>query len=359
MECGGQFADYSRSDKLRHHFSELGDRFQNVRLRATRWRACQLAFPTAKHDLEIPPLTVSWWKLQSANLQDEFGKLAPRVTKHQEAHSLGGLEGPNVTNEVRQTAWFCTALEELAQMCGAFLAATPTAAASPPAGCASAPLSAGAPHVKITVQVGDSLNFCDALLTASASPTSAAERAPSSAAGASGAMFEPLAFQQGSLQPLHLRADEFDYPPEFDVISTSNLSEHLGVRVEGRKSRGTQLGWRAICGLLVRSPPALDALGMVRVFPYLSCPVLTGFPTHLSVFTFAGIINLLVATAPLLKTVPHAALLTSLMSSLQNLHRYKDMASFQDKLLCMSPQAAGILLGEWGIKQCIVYMVIY
>ena len=61
---------------------------------------------------------------------------------------------------------------------------------------------------------------------------------------------------------------------------------------------------------------------------------------------YSGIVNLLVATAPLLKTLPHAVLLTSLMASLLNLHRYKDMANFQEKLLCMSPQAAGILLGE-------------
>ncbi len=54
------------------------------------------------------------------------------------------------------------------------------------------------------------------------------------------------------------------------------------------------------------------------------------------------------ATSPLLKALPHAVLLTSLMSSLANLHRYKDVASFVEKLLCMSPQAAGILLGEWG-----------
>lgn len=62
---------------------------------------------------------------------------------------------------------------------------------------------------------------------------------------------------------------------------------------------------------------------------------------------FPGIINLMVATAPLLKTLPHAVLLTSLMASLVNLHRYKDTAEFQEKLLCMSPHVAGLLLGEW------------
>lgn len=225
--CGGSCSALSRAPKL-YFFTRLV------------LRACQsaLSFLTAQPGRGIPPLTVSWWKLQPDDLQDEFGKLAPRVTQHQRAHSHSGVRGANLTNEVRQNAWFCTALEELAQMCGAFLAATATAATPPPAGGASAPPSAGAPHVKITVQVGDALNFCDALLTASASPTSAAKGAPNSTVGASGAVFEPLSFQQGSLQPLHLRADEFGYPPKFDVISTSNLAEHLGVRVEGRKSRG-------------------------------------------------------------------------------------------------------------------------
>lgn len=181
-------------------------------------------------------LTVSWWKLQPDSLQDEFGKLAPRVTLHQEVGSHSGLGGAKLANEVHQNSWFCTALEELAQMCGAFLAATSTAV-TPPAGSTSGPPSAGAPPVRITVQVGDSLNFCDALLTASAPPgSSAAKGGSGSAAGDSGAIFEPLSFQQGSLQPLHLRAEEFDYPPAFDVISTSNMAEHLGVRVEGRKN---------------------------------------------------------------------------------------------------------------------------
>lgn len=57
-------------------------------------------------------------------------------------------------------------------------------------------------------------------------------------------------------------------------------------------------------------------------------------------------VNVLVASAPLLKALPHAVLLTSLMATLVNLHQYKDLADFQAKLLCMSSQAAGILLGE-------------
>ncbi|CAM9120897.1 unnamed protein product [Ectocarpus sp. 6 AP-2014] len=209
---------------------------------------------------------VSWWKVRPESLQDEFGKLAPRVTKHRDAGSHSGPGGPKVANGVRQDAWFGTALEELAQMCGAFLAATSTS------------VSSAAPALGIILQVGDSLNFCDALLTASPS-RGAVEDCTTSAE------FAPISFQQGSVQPLHLRADVFSCQPEFDVISTNNLVEHLGM------------------------------------------------------------VNVLVASAPLLKALPHAVLLTSLMATLVNLHQYKDLADFQAKLLCMSSQAAGILLG--------------
>ncbi|CAN0510966.1 unnamed protein product, partial [Ectocarpus sp. 12 AP-2014] len=209
---------------------------------------------------------LSWWKVRPESLQDEFGKLAPRVTKHHDAGSHSGPGGPKVANGVRQNAWFGTALEELAQMCGAFLAATNTT------------VSTAAPSLGIILQVGDSLNFCDALLTASPSRGTAEDCTTS-------AVFAPISFQQGSVQPLHLRADVFSCQPEFDVISTNNLVEHLGM------------------------------------------------------------VNVLVASAPLLKALPHAVLLTSLMATLVNLHQYKDLADFQAKLLCMSSQAAGILLG--------------
>lgn len=175
-------------------------------------------------------MTVSWWKLRPENLQDEYGKLAPRVTKHQGVDNHHRPGGPKVSAEARQNAWFGTALEELAQMCGAFLAVT-TTAVKPTAAGISDSSSTVAPHISITIQVGDSLNFCDALLTASPSPASAAGDpgcTQSSAARSPGAVFDPVSFQQGSVEPLQLRVNVFAYPPEFDVISTTNLAEHLG-----------------------------------------------------------------------------------------------------------------------------------
>ncbi|CAM9120819.1 unnamed protein product [Ectocarpus sp. 6 AP-2014] len=209
---------------------------------------------------------LSWWKLRPERLQGEFGKLAPRVTKHLEAGAHSGPGGPKVANALRQNAWFGTALEELAQMCGAFLAATSTS------------VPTATPHLDITMQVGDALNFCDALLTASPWLGTAEDCATS-------AVFAPISFQQGSVQPLHLRAGIFSYPPQFDVINTSNLAEHLGT------------------------------------------------------------VNVLVASSPLLKTLPHAVLLTSLLASTATLHLYDGLADFQAKLLCMSSHTAGILLG--------------
>lgn len=118
-------------------------------------------------------------------------------------------------------------------MCGAFLAGTATAVKPKTASTPKSP-STVAPHLSITLQVGDSLNFCDALMTASLSPASVVGN-PRSGPGTQdgtarspGAVFEPVSFQQGSVEPLHLRAGVFAYPPEFDVISTTNLAEHLG-----------------------------------------------------------------------------------------------------------------------------------
>ncbi|CAM9230359.1 unnamed protein product [Scytosiphon promiscuus] len=240
---------------------------------------------------------VSWWKLRPENLQDAYSKLAPRVTKHQDPvpHGISGRE--NLSAESLQNSWFGTALEELAQMCGAFLAATDEAA--PPADSNTVPdesakkLSNGEPRLNIIVQVGDALNFCDALLTTSGSksPSSTEDgrtgngKSTSNTGMSPGASFAPVSFQQASVHPLHLRDDVFRCPPEFDVISTNNLAEHLGIT------------------------------------------------------------NLLVASAPLLKTSPYAVLLTSLMASLVNLHKYKNLTEFQEKLMCMSSHAAGILLG--------------
>lgn len=59
----------------------------------------------------------------------------------------------------------------------------------------------------------------------------------------------------------------------------------------------------------------------------------------------AGIVNLLVGTAPLLRPQPHAVLLTSFMAFVSTLHLYKDTGAFYKKLLCMTSQAAALLLG--------------
>lgn len=58
-----------------------------------------------------------------------------------------------------------------------------------------------------------------------------------------------------------------------------------------------------------------------------------------------GIVNILVATAPLVGSLPHSVLLTSLIASVQALHLYKDTEAFYKKLLCMTPQAAALLIG--------------
>lgn len=59
-----------------------------------------------------------------------------------------------------------------------------------------------------------------------------------------------------------------------------------------------------------------------------------------------GVVNLLVAAAPLLKTTAHAVLLTSFMAALQNLSLYKNTSEFYEKYLCMGSQASSLLLGE-------------
>ena len=59
----------------------------------------------------------------------------------------------------------------------------------------------------------------------------------------------------------------------------------------------------------------------------------------------AGVVNILVATAPLLGPQPHAVLLTSFMAAVGTLHLHKDPEAFYKKLLCMTSQAASLLLG--------------
>ncbi|CAN0555721.1 unnamed protein product, partial [Ectocarpus sp. 8 AP-2014] len=114
------------------------------------------------------------------------------------------------TQRDTQNVWFVTALEELAQMCGAFVRATA--------------------KLSITIHVGDALNCCDALLAASTTLSSARSREENGITAPKD-VFPPVFCQQGTLQPVQLRADALMTPSgffEFDVINTSNLSEHLG-----------------------------------------------------------------------------------------------------------------------------------
>ncbi|CAM9703054.1 unnamed protein product, partial [Pylaiella littoralis] len=212
---------------------------------------------------------VSLWNVRPEALQDEYGKLAPRVTKCQQWKS--GIEKGSPTNiqvppRVLQDACLGTALEELAQMCGAFLGATVT------------PTSSTVPAVEnlnIKIHVGDALNFCDAILAAN----DAARR------GFGTTLTPPVAFQQGTLQPLQFRAGIFGGAAlTFDVIKSSNLADHL------------------------------------------------------------GILNLVVASAPLLNTQPHAVLLTSFLATAQATHLFEGTSGFHEKLLCMNANAAAVLL---------------
>ncbi|CAN0181159.1 unnamed protein product, partial [Ectocarpus sp. 8 AP-2014] len=159
----------------------------------------------------------SFWKLRPQSFQDEYGQQAPTVTKPREMNSQirgGGSRVTSIPTSVAQEAWLSAALEELAQMCGALLRATATSDADSSAGS----------RLRINVHVGDALNFCDALL-ACASPAGGSADADGDAPKESATRGSPVAFQQDTLQPLHLRAGAVT---EFDVISSSNLADYLG-----------------------------------------------------------------------------------------------------------------------------------
>ena len=79
--------------------------------------------------------------------------------------------------------------------------------------------------LRININVGDAINFCDAMLASST--ISGVQEGDGGRSGSS--TFAAIAFQQGTLQPLRLRSDTLKGSrAEFDVISTSNLAEHLG-----------------------------------------------------------------------------------------------------------------------------------
>lgn len=165
---------------------------------------------------------VAWWKLREENLQDEYGKLAPAVSKYPDFYILGCKEGTVSSATAQfgmQTAWFSAALEELSQMCGAFLEAT----------------TPSTPRLGLMIHAGEALNFCDALVVAAPPSGSARPRGVEKGGDSQGESRSPPApvmFQQYTLQPLQLRAETLrffaDGCPAFDVINTSNLAEHLG-----------------------------------------------------------------------------------------------------------------------------------
>eukprot|EP00752_Nemacystus_decipiens_P011512 g10222.t1 len=218
---------------------------------------------------------VSLWKLRPQRLQDEYGKLAPRVTKHEEINScMTQGDGPSATPvapSVARDAFLGVALEELAQMCGAFLGATTHRPAN------DAATSTGGTRLTIDVHVGDALGFCDAL-----------SAVPQGETGGAPTPIPPVAFQKATVQPLELKGDVFGpagRPPAFDVIKTSNLADHL------------------------------------------------------------GIVNLVMASGPLLKEHSQALLLTSYLSTTQKKYLPKERREMLEELLCMNAHTASVLLG--------------
>lgn len=59
-----------------------------------------------------------------------------------------------------------------------------------------------------------------------------------------------------------------------------------------------------------------------------------------------GIVNVVMAAAPLLKQHARALLLTSYLATVQEKHLFEGTADFYEKLLCMSAHTASLLLGQ-------------
>lgn len=160
------------------------------------------------------------WKLRDEHVQHDHGKLAPRVLKVKESDIRSWKTGGASTASSRrriQDAWFGAALEQLAQMCGGLLAFTRMTPAP------------STPPLRINIHVGDAINFCDAMLASSTTSGLSKGGVGSGERNSSSPTFKGIAFQQGTLQPLRLRKDAFMGPrAEFDIITTSNLADHLG-----------------------------------------------------------------------------------------------------------------------------------
>lgn len=171
-------------------------------------------------------MAVASWKLRDEIFQDKHNKLAPRVLKERVVKTRSCKAGRSTASSRRseQDARFCAALEQLAQMCAGFLAATRIAPAESGASIASA-----SPHLRMNIHVGDAIDFCDAILASSVTAGAPEGSVRPSASNSDSLTFEGIAFQQGTLQPFRLRKDTFwGLRTEFDVISTGNLAEHLG-----------------------------------------------------------------------------------------------------------------------------------
>lgn len=141
---------------------------------------------------------------------------------------MGTSRGKRENSCKMLSAWFSAALEQLAQVCGSFLEVTASTFTSSQRG----KMTRSPPHVHIVVIVGDAIDLCDALVT-SRDGYCAEESGTRGESAAVGGAFPSVAFQQGSIQPMVLRAEAFNEAsaesgPEFDVINTSNLVDHLG-----------------------------------------------------------------------------------------------------------------------------------
>lgn len=184
----------------------------------------------------LPPFPVhfAWkvalWKLRPGDRQDDYGKRAPRVTKSPEWVELSRRNVSKKKGRKQlQDAWLGAALDQLAQACGSFLDVTASAQTPSSAG----KVTRTSPHVRIVVNVGDAINLCDTLITATESGYCIEDSGTGGESAGVGGTFPPVAFQQGSVQPMVLRADAFNeagevFEPVFDVINTSNLVDHLG-----------------------------------------------------------------------------------------------------------------------------------
>lgn len=197
------------------------------------------------------PIPASLWKLRPQSFQDEYVQQAPVVAKPRDMNSRvtgGGSRVTSIPTSVAQEAWLGAALEELTQMCGALLQTTAES---------NVDMSAGS-RLSINVHVGDALNFCDALLGCTSPVVESADAGGDTSKEAAN-RGSPVAFQQDTLQPLHLRVGAVT---EFDVISSSNLADYLGELLQ----RHERLCMRFLDPNFTRSQGVADLDAYTRVW---------------------------------------------------------------------------------------------